>query len=70
MQKPELVILLSTLMLSACASYYVSNGEKNYLKSHNGQHLVVPPPLTENNMSHFYDLPPQEKDAHVSIEPT
>lgn len=67
MQKSGLIILL-TWMLSSCASYYTSNGEKQYLQSHNGVNVVVPPPLTSSNLSHFYDLPAQSQDARVSIE--
>ncbi|WP_420324033.1 hypothetical protein [Legionella oakridgensis] len=60
---------LLALLLSSCASYYSSNGEKKYLESRNGPNLVVPPPLTSANISHFYDLPPQNQDPRVRIEP-
>ena len=56
-------------MLTACSAQYTSNGEQQYLKSHNGVNLVVPPPLTTSKISHFYDLPAQTQDAKVSTEP-
>ena len=57
------------LLLNSCSMQYTSNGEQHYLESRNGVNLVVPPPLTTTNISHFYDLPPQNQDARVSIEP-
>jgi uncharacterized lipoprotein len=62
-------VVLAALALSACSSRYSSNGESLYLQSRNGVNLDVPPPLTSANISHFYDLPLQTRDAHVSIEP-
>jgi len=62
-------IVLATLALSACSSRYSSNGESLYLQSRNGEKLVVPPPLTTANIGSFYDLPPQNQDARVSIVP-
>lgn len=61
-------VVLATLALSAC-SRYSSNGEGLYLQSRNGVQLEVPPPLTSSNISHFYDLPPQNQNARVSIAP-
>ena len=58
-----------SVLLTACSAQYTSNGEQRYLKSRNGVNLVIPPPLTSANNSHFYDLPPQNQDAQVSIEP-
>lgn len=63
------VIVLASLMLTACADRYTSNGENLYLQSHNGPKLVVPPPLTSTNISNFYDLPVQNQDPRVSIAP-
>ncbi len=63
------IIVISSLWLTACSSYYSSNAETNYLKSRNGPDLVVPPPMTKANMGYFYNLPPQNQDARVSIEP-
>ena len=65
----KIVIAVLVLLLSACSAQYTSNGEQQYLKSRNGVNLVVPPPLTSTNISHFYDLPSQNQDAKVSIEP-
>jgi uncharacterized lipoprotein len=62
-------IVFSLLVLTACSGRYSSNGESLYLKSRNGVHLVVPPPLTKENISDFYNLPPQNQDAQVSIAP-
>ena len=68
MRRVGCIIGLS-LFLSACGSYYASNGENHYLSSRNGAMLVVPPPLTKSNISDFYDLPPQNQAANVSIVP-
>ena len=62
------LIILSAL-LAACNIKYTSNGEHQYLQSRNGVDIVVPPPLTANNISHFYDVPSQDHGAQVSIEP-
>ncbi len=56
-------------LLTACSAQYTSNGEQIYLNSRNGGNQIVPPPLTSANISHFYDLPPQNQDAHVSVVP-
>ncbi|WED42130.1 hypothetical protein [Legionella cardiaca] len=61
-------IILSMSLLSACSNY-ASNGESQYLRSKNGPMVMVPPPLTDSNISHFYDLPPQNQNARVSIAP-
>ncbi|WP_045096147.1 hypothetical protein [Legionella fallonii] len=62
-------VVLATLALSACSSRYSSNGENLYLQSRNGVQIEVPPPLTSANISHFYDLPPQNQNPQVSIAP-
>lgn len=61
-------IIVSSLLLSAC-SLFPGKAENQYLQSQNGPNLVVPPPLTDSNVSHFYNLPPQPQDARVSIKP-
>lgn len=63
------LLVLSALLLTACNTRYSSNGETLYLQSRNGEKLVVPPPLTSSNLSNFYDLPPQNEPARVSIAP-
>lgn len=68
MKKLKIIILLFPI-LAGCHAQYTTNGEQQYLKSRNGIGLVVPPPLSTTNMSHFYDLPPQDQDSHVSIKP-
>lgn len=55
-------------LLSACSSY-TSRGEQLYVSSHNGPHLVVPPPLGSENINHFYDLPAQNQNVKVDINP-
>lgn len=67
MKKLSVVVL--SVCLSACADRYASNGERLYLQSKNGPTLQVPPPLTNANVSYFYDLPAQNQNALVSIEP-
>lgn len=66
--KKGFIVLLS-LILGACSSHYASNGEHIYLSSRNGPGIDVPPPLTASNISHLYDLPPQNQNAVVSIVP-
>lgn len=61
-------MIIGLLVLSGC-SRYASNGESLYLKSRNGEKINVPSPLTSSNISSFYDLPAQNQDARVSIEP-
>lgn len=56
------------LLLAGCMQY-TSNGEKQYLQSRNGVKVVVPPPLTDSNISSFYDLPQQNQSAIVSNVP-
>lgn len=64
------MIMFMVLGGGACSSYYANNADQRYLKSQNGTNLVIPsPPLTSNNMSHFYDLPNQMQNASVSIRP-
>lgn len=61
-------ILISALLATAC-SHFGSSGDKQYLTSRNGARVVVPPPLTDTNLSHFYDLPPQTRNPVVNIAP-
>lgn len=60
--------VLGLFVLSGCSNYS-SNGEYLYLQSRNGQKVEVPPPLTNTNISTFYDLPEQTQNAKVSIQP-
>lgn len=57
------------LLLTGCGSWYTSGAEKRYLKSHNGPGLVINAPLTDDNISHFYDLPEQRTDPTVANTP-
>lgn len=68
--KKFVIIILSAAVLSACSSRFASNGESLYMKARNGSNLVVPKPLTSSNISHFYDLPDQNGNATVNIEPS
>lgn len=65
----KLVILVLSSLLMACSAQYTSNGEQHYLRSKNGLNLVIPPPLTSANISHFYDLPPQNQNADIGVAP-
>lgn len=62
-------ILLSFCIVTGCATRYASGDSRMYLKSKNGERLVVPPPLSSGEISTFYDLPPQPNNATVSIQP-
>ena len=67
--KKIVVMMLGSGMLLGCSAQYTSNGEQQYLKSRNGVGVVVPPPLSSNNLSHFYDLPVQNQNAQITIVP-
>ena len=51
------------------SSEFSSNDKHEYLHSKNGQNIVVNRPLTDSNMSDFYQLPNQMKPAKISIKP-
>lgn len=68
MKEVKLIMVLS-LLLAGCATQYTSKGEQKYLRSQNGTKLVISPPLATENISDFYDLPPQNQDARVSVVP-
>lgn len=63
------VLVMGGLVLAGCSAQYTSNGEQQYVHSRNGVLMVVPPPLTRSNISDFYDLPPQNQNAEVTITP-
>ena len=69
MKNLGIIVLFAALLTSCGKNYYDSNGEKHYLNSVNGSKIVVPSPLTSNNISNFYDLPQQNKNAQVGIAP-
>ena len=48
---------------------YASNNKDQYLESENGKKLVVNSPLTQSNLSGFYDLPPAPAHPKVSVKP-
>lgn len=61
---------LLVVLLAACSSKFATNGEKLYMTSQNGPGVKVPPPLSEANISPFYNLPTQEnRNLGVSIKP-
>lgn len=45
------------LLLNQGCTKYATTGEALYKQSRNGPMLVVPPPLTQDNISSFYVLP-------------
>ena len=49
---------------------FASNYKSAYLHSKNGQNLVIPKPLSDANLSDFYQLPNQSASVLViSIKP-
>lgn len=71
MNRCQFVILGAAFLvtLGGC-SHYATNGEKLYLQSRNGPGVHVPSPLTDSNISPFYNLPnPSRPIPKVSIEP-
>lgn len=67
--KKVTLVMLCSMWLASCSSFYNSSAETNYLKSRNGPELVVPSPMTKDNMGYFYNLPAQTQKAKVSIKP-
>lgn len=61
-------LIFSVIALSSCTKY-ASNAEKMYLSARNSPVVMVSPPLTNENISHFYVLPNPQKDPRVNIEP-
>ena len=69
MVKKAVLVCVSMLCLTACSSQYSTNDKQQYLASRNGPVLQTPPPLTNANLSGFYDLPPPETGTKVSLAP-
>lgn len=68
--KKSVVFSIVALFIVGCSTQFASNGEKLYLRNKNGPGIVVQPPLTDTNISHFYDLPTQQnKHPKVSVVP-
>ena len=65
----KLVCVVFVLLVLPACSRYLTHGEALYLQSRNGEMLVVPPPLTNEHINHFYDLPPQNENAQIDIAP-
>ncbi len=49
-------IIFTTVFIIGCAQQY---GPNSYKQSINDTGIIVPAPLTPQNISHFYDLPKQ-----------
>lgn len=67
--KKIITVILTSLFISSCASYYSSSGEEKYMQAQNGPALTIPSPLSGDNISGFYNLPPQNQNPKVSIKP-
>ena len=69
----KLFVLSFSIVLSGCISWqpsdFDSNNKDQYLTSKNGPDLLIPPPLTNSNLSDFYVLPDQTQDPKIAIEP-
>lgn len=61
--------IVCLLCLASCATKYASNDKQQYLSSRNGPHIETPPPLTNSNMSGFYELPTPEGAKKTSVVP-
>lgn len=48
---------------------YSSIDKTQYLGADHAKNLVIQAPLTSENLSHYYDLPPKDKNPRVSILP-
>lgn len=69
----NLVITFFLICLAGCftldRSEFASSDTDRYLTSKNGKDLLVPPPLTNSNLSDFYVLPDQTQNAKIGVEP-
>lgn len=63
----RLIFSLFIVLLVSCTTKYATNGENIYLRADNGASLVVPAPLTTDNISHYYDLPQRPENPRVDI---
>lgn len=63
-------VMMSALIALAtgCTGQY-SKAENDYLGSENGKTIVVPAPLSKENINNHYVLPRQDKNPQVSIAP-
>ena len=64
---------MTLLSLTGCSQFssseFSSNNKKDYLHAKNGPNLVINQPLSDDNISDFYQLPDQRKIATISIKP-
>ncbi len=71
--KKIVTIFVFLQALSGCAllpsAEFSSNDTHEYLHSRNGKNLGINRPLTDSNISNFYQLPNQTKPAKISIKP-
>jgi len=62
-------LLVCMMCLASCATKYASNNQQQYLSSRNGVRLEVAPPLTNTNLSGFYELPTPDGAKKISVVP-
>lgn len=63
------LMIVVCFSLAGCSSPYSTSGEQMYLKARNGENLVISPPLSQSQLSQFYDLPSVDTDPRVNIAP-
>lgn len=51
-----------------CSGQY-NKAETDYLASKNGKTIVIPAPLSADNINNYYVLPKQDKNPQVSTAP-
>ena len=64
----KLLCIGCCIVLSACTNLSMQ-GERLYQHSVNGPNLVVNPPLSQAEISHFYDLPSVGSTGPVNTTP-
>lgn len=69
----KLFLLGIFVLLAGCFTFdrseFASSDQDRYLTSKNGKDLLVPPPLTNSNLSDFYVLPDQNHNPKIGVEP-
>lgn len=69
----KLVLLGFFVLLAGCFTFdrseFVSSDKDRYLTSKNGKDLLIPPSLTNSNLSDFYVLPDQTQNPKIGVEP-
>lgn len=71
--KKIIIIFMMLQGLEGCdffpSSEFSSNNKSEYLHSKNGPNLVINKPLSDSNISDFYQLQNQTRPAKISIKP-